>query len=146
MKSLAELVLEHRKSLDMNAAEYARHVGTSRQNINNVEADEARQPRYIGKLAAAMGASVDDLLAGRAGPWLVGGVQAPAASPSDHAIGPHHNDLARLAELLPALTPEQREGLMSIAEHMAMYGEAVKVAVTFDPLAGVPTRSLGRVE
>lgn len=65
MKPLAELVLEHRLSLGMNPAQYARHVGTSRQNINNVEAGEAQQPRYIGKLAKAMGASVDALLAGQ---------------------------------------------------------------------------------
>lgn len=71
MKSLAELVAEHRASLGMNPAEYARYVGTSRQNINNVEAGGIKQPSYIGKLAKAMCTSVDALLAGRAGPWEV---------------------------------------------------------------------------
>ena len=68
VKSLAELVREHRASLGLNAAEYARLVGTSRQNINNVEAGEAEQPRYIGKLAKAMGRTVDELLSGKGAP------------------------------------------------------------------------------
>lgn len=62
MKSLADQVREHRESLGMNPAEYARHVGTSRQNINNVEAGEAKQPRYIGKLAKAMGKTLDEVM------------------------------------------------------------------------------------
>ncbi len=47
VKSLAQRVREHRESLGMNPSEYARHVGTSRQNINNVEAGEAEQPRLL---------------------------------------------------------------------------------------------------
>lgn len=68
VKSLADLVKAHRASLGLNAAEYARLVGTSRQNINNVEAGEAEQPRYIGKLAKAMGRTVDELLSGKGAP------------------------------------------------------------------------------
>lgn len=37
MKTLAQQVKDHRASLGMTPSEYARHVGTSRQNINNVE-------------------------------------------------------------------------------------------------------------
>lgn len=86
MKSLADQVREHRESLGMNPAEYARHVGTSRQNINNVEAGEAKQPRYIGKLAKAMGRTLDDLL----GTHAVSVSRPPHAQPrgSDFTVLP----------------------------------------------------------
>ena len=87
MKSLAQRVKEHRQSLGMTPSDYARHVGTSRQNINNVEAGDAEQPRYIGKLAKAMGTTVDALLGG-----------ASAAAPAG-ALG---GTPAYLAELIGA--------------------------------------------
>lgn len=40
----------------------AREVGTSRQNIENLESKGYGQPRYIAELARVMGTSVDDLL------------------------------------------------------------------------------------
>ena len=80
---------EHRQSLGLTPSEYARHVGTSRQNINNVEAGEAEQPRYIGKLAKAMGTTVDALLGGAcaaAPAGEVGGTPAYLASGRLRAI------------------------------------------------------------
>lgn len=78
VKSLAELVSEHRQSLNMNAAEYARHVGTSRQNINNVEAGETLQPRFLGKLAKAMGRSVDELMGAKTAAPFIGARESEA--------------------------------------------------------------------
>jgi len=49
-----------------------KEVGTSRQNIENIEAAGDRQPRYIKKLAQVMGTTVDALLAGCATVvWLI---------------------------------------------------------------------------
>lgn len=42
----------------------AEHVGTSRQNIENLEAKPDMVPRYVAKLAKALGATVDDLISG----------------------------------------------------------------------------------
>ncbi len=109
MKSLAQRVKEHRESLGMNPSEYARHVGTSRQNINNVEAGEAEQPRYIGKLAKAMGTSVDALLSGRA-------TAQPADQPPPIIPG---GTPAYLAELAAKMTPERQERLVAVAELLA---------------------------
>lgn len=76
VKTLAERVRHHRVEVKkMSVTAYAALVGTSRQNIDNVESGQAKQPRYIGKLAKAMGVSVDELL--RSAP----AIEAPALSP-----------------------------------------------------------------
>lgn len=68
MKTKGKLVREWRESLGMDRKELARRVGTSRQNIENLENDEVDQPRYLVRLAKVMGYSVEDLLALRPPP------------------------------------------------------------------------------
>jgi len=69
MKSIGQLVEAWRTARGMKVAAFAQLVGTSRQNIENLEAGGIGVPRYVAKLARAMGyASVDDLLAGKEPP------------------------------------------------------------------------------
>lgn len=108
MKTLAQRVKEHRDSLGMTPSEYARHVGTSRQNINNLEAGKAGQPRYVAKLAKAMGTTVDALLG------------APIAKPAP--VDPssvQSGTPAYLAELAAKMSPERQERLVAVAELLA---------------------------
>ena len=129
MKSLAARVKEHRQSLGMNPSEYARHVGTSRQNINNVEAGEAEQPRYIGKLAKAMGTTVDELLSGR---QAAADTAAPALSPDGTP--------AYLAELAAKLPPERQERLVAVAELLAgPQGDQIRFSFSLAERAEPPT-------
>lgn len=48
----------------------ARAVGTSRQNIESLEENPGRKPRYLVELAKAMGVTADDLLHGRYDPGM----------------------------------------------------------------------------
>ncbi len=64
MKTIAEKVQEFRQSKGWNKSALAKAVGTSRQNIDNLEAGENLTPRYISKLAQVMGVTVDSLLDG----------------------------------------------------------------------------------
>jgi transcriptional regulator with XRE-family HTH domain len=64
MTSVGEIVLAWRTARGWNTRELAEFVGTSRQNIENLEAGEVGQPRYLPRLAKCMGyASTDELLA-----------------------------------------------------------------------------------
>lgn len=82
----------------MNPAEYGRHVGVSRQNINNVEAGGVKHPRFIDKLAKAIGTTVDDLLAGR----------SPNAEPAQELTQRQVISAPQSRELLPAAIPRTR--------------------------------------
>jgi len=62
MKTLGEQAKAFRDSKSWNSTQMAEHVGTSRQNIESLELHGNRIPKYIGKLALAMGRSVDDML------------------------------------------------------------------------------------
>jgi transcriptional regulator with XRE-family HTH domain len=62
MKTIGQKVQEFRSGKGWNTTRMAKEVGTSRQNIENLEAKEVGQPRYIKKLAMVMNVSVDDLL------------------------------------------------------------------------------------
>jgi transcriptional regulator with XRE-family HTH domain len=62
MKTLGEQAKEFRESKGWNASQMAARVGTSRQNIESLEAIGNRIPKYLGQLAAVMGRPVDDLL------------------------------------------------------------------------------------
>ena len=64
MKTIGERAQEFRISKEWNTARMAKEVGTSRQSIENLEAAGNRQPRYIARLAKAMGVTVDDLVGG----------------------------------------------------------------------------------
>jgi DNA-binding XRE family transcriptional regulator len=64
MKTLGARVRQFRDhpSRQWSAARMAREVGTTRQSIENLEMGSVGTPRYLAKLAAVMGTTVDDLL------------------------------------------------------------------------------------
>lgn len=62
MKNIGERAKEFREARGWNTSEMARAVGTSRQNIESLEATGDRKPRYLTALARVMGVSTDDLL------------------------------------------------------------------------------------
>jgi hypothetical protein len=63
MKTLGEQVKAFRDEKGWNTTQMAKAVGTSRQNIESLEAHGNRIPKYLGGLAAVMERPVDDLLA-----------------------------------------------------------------------------------
>lgn len=64
MMTKGQIVSAWRRRQGLSAAELARRVGTSRQNINNLEADQVDRPHYLPELARVMGyANTDELLA-----------------------------------------------------------------------------------
>ena len=77
MKTIGEQAREFREWKGWNSREMAEAVGTSRQNIEKLELIGARQPKYLGDLAKAMGTSVEDLLNGRYSPPVVIGEVDP---------------------------------------------------------------------
>jgi transcriptional regulator with XRE-family HTH domain len=64
-KSIGAQAQEYRTARGWSTQDMARAVGTNRQSIENLELIGDRRPRYIDRLAAVMGATVDELLAGR---------------------------------------------------------------------------------
>jgi len=62
MTTIADKVQTFRLQRGLNTAQLAKLVGTSRQNIENLEAGQVDQPRYLARLAATMQISVEDLL------------------------------------------------------------------------------------
>lgn len=64
MTTLAAQVRAWRNSRGLSTTKLAELVGTSRQNIDNPESGDVESPRYIVRLAAAMGVTVEDLLRG----------------------------------------------------------------------------------
>jgi transcriptional regulator with XRE-family HTH domain len=64
MNTIGEKAKEFRLSKRWNTSDMARAVGTSRQNIENLEAVGDSRPRYIEKLAKTMGVTVDSLISG----------------------------------------------------------------------------------
>lgn len=72
MKTVGEQEKEFRLSKGWNTTRMGKEVGTSRQNIEHLEAKPGITPHYIVKLATAMGATVDDLLSGKYTPHQVG--------------------------------------------------------------------------
>lgn len=62
MKTLGDQAKAFRDSKGWNSTQMGDYVGTSRQNIESLELHGNRIPKYIGKLAIAMGRSVDDML------------------------------------------------------------------------------------
>ncbi len=63
MRTLGDQAKAFRESRGWNSKQMADYVGTSRQNIESLELHGNRIPKYLGKLAAAMGRSVDEVLA-----------------------------------------------------------------------------------
>jgi transcriptional regulator with XRE-family HTH domain len=62
MKTLGEQAKAFRESKGWNSAQMAKASHTSRQNIESLEQEGNRIPKYIGHLAVAMGRSVDSML------------------------------------------------------------------------------------
>lgn len=62
MKTLGEQLKAFREKKGWNTTQMAKAVGTSRQNIESLEAHGNRIPKYLGALASVMGRQVDDLL------------------------------------------------------------------------------------
>lgn len=64
MKTKGQIVRDWRVSQGLSPAALAKRVGTTRQSIENLEADVVGMPRYLAALAEAMGyGRIDDLLA-----------------------------------------------------------------------------------
>lgn len=63
MRTLGEQVRAYRQDKGWNAGQMADAVGTSRQNIESLEAHGNRIPKYLGALAVVMGRPVDAMLA-----------------------------------------------------------------------------------
>lgn len=63
MKTLGEQARAFREARGWNSKQMAEAVGTSRQNIESLEAHGNRIPKYIGQLAVVMGVPVDEMLA-----------------------------------------------------------------------------------
>ena len=61
MKSIGERAKEFREAKGWNTTEMAKAVGTSRQNIESLDAVGDRKPRYVKDLAKVMGCTVDEL-------------------------------------------------------------------------------------
>lgn len=62
MKTIGDQVKAFREELSWNTTQMAKAVGTSRQNIESLEASGNRIPKYLGALAATMRRPVDDIL------------------------------------------------------------------------------------
>jgi len=62
MKTVGEQARDFRLAKSWNTTRMAKEVGTSRQNIEHLEARGDITPKYIAGLAKAMGMSVDALL------------------------------------------------------------------------------------
>lgn len=104
MKRIGDQVKEWRLAPERNWSipELARRVGTSRQNLENLESGAVDVPKYIVPLAVTMGVTTDSLL-GR--PTLNYAVAEPAAryGPSKRAVM-----LEQLSEIATNLTGEAR--------------------------------------
>lgn len=100
MKTKGQLVKAWREAKGLNTATLGKMAGTSRQNIENLENDEVDFPRYLPRLAKAMGyEKTDDLLALK---------EPPAQSPkSGHPEAGAHSDvnLAHGLSLVPFQDP-----------------------------------------
>lgn len=78
MKTLGDKVAAFRKAQGLTPGQLAKKVGTSRQNIENVEAGRVAMPGYLCELADAMGVTTDYLL-GRTPHGTAAHAREPAA-------------------------------------------------------------------
>lgn len=78
MNTLGEKVAAFRKSQGLTAGQLAKKVGTSRQNIENLELGRVLMPGYLCELADAMGVTTDYLL-GRTSHSATAQLREPAA-------------------------------------------------------------------
>lgn len=86
MKNIGDKAKEFRISKGWNTTEMANHVGTSRQNIENLEEKGDMVPRYVAKLAKAMGTSVDSLIGARGSVVELGSIRNQKTKPDELVI------------------------------------------------------------
>lgn len=98
MKNIGEQAKEFRLKKGWNTKQMALAVGTSRQNIESLEDKGDRTPRYLPKLAALMGVTVDDLIYGRyQSDKTHREIERPAPGGSTHMA----SELAKLFDRIP---------------------------------------------
>lgn len=102
MRSVGDQVRAFREAKGWSIARMAREVRTTRQNLEHLEARPGLQPRYIDRLARAMGTTVETLLAGRY-EVNAGSMSAPLSAPVVYAKGGPAMDLSPEALQLAAL-------------------------------------------
>lgn len=101
---------EFRERAGLTTAQLAQRIGTSRQNIENLEAGNVGQPRYLPTLAKEMGLSVDALLTGRA----LHAAEPPAAYRTDTLDVPLMNVTASMGRGAAAADGEEVVSTMRI--------------------------------
>lgn len=85
VRSLGEQVQEFLDGEGITAAQLAKQLGESRQNLENLVAGRAGMPKYLLALSMAMRASADELLAGRYR-YRARGTPAAAAPGSSYVV------------------------------------------------------------
>lgn len=101
---LGRRVREFRTTRKWSTARMAKEVGTSRQNIENLEKKEFAHPHYIADLARVMGTTVDELL----------GQDAPVAGPGD--AEPSAGEWAHLLEYREAAAAAKEQASRLLRE------------------------------
>lgn len=94
MKTVGEQAKEFRLAKKWNTTRMAKEVGTSRQNIEHLEARGDITPKYIAELAKVMGMSVDALLGSRAAATLTAPMLTVQASGGPTQLSDYALDLA----------------------------------------------------
>lgn len=139
MRSIGEIVAAWRveNGLEVNdlAALVSKQPGggkpVSRQNIEQLESGHVQQPRYLARLARAMGCTADDLLAGKSPPKLAAfgarppnqslsaGEPAPAAYVPGLDHGSMRDCVTSIAKLLRGLNGVPRAMAATAIKHLA---------------------------
>lgn len=97
MKKIGEQAQEFRLSKGWNSTRMAKEVGTSRQNIESLEENPGRIPKYLAKLAGVMGLTVDDLIQGKYSAGQVISTDYPGDLPESYEA---ENKDVELSELI----------------------------------------------
>lgn len=126
MKTLGDQVRDFRKRKGWKTADLAARVGTSRQNIESLEAKGNRIPKYLGALAAVMGTTADDMLR------TAGLAPRPAASLAEAIKAEAQQDPYELIERgLRALVivGDDFNKVMGLVRELAAKSEVIQAAV-----------------
>lgn len=134
-KTVAEQAQAFRESKGWNPTDMAKHVGVNRQDICNLEAHPNRKPRYIDKLAIAMGCTVDDLLSGKA-------MESVKVEPLFRPMSLEET-LKSLSVYLAELDPSDRVDAMRLIERLAESPERyAKTAAAIEAMRSAPFTAL----
>lgn len=124
MKTRGQIVKEWREARQWNTRELAKAIGTSRQNIENLEADAVDVPRYLPKLARLMGyESSDDLRELKAPPTSGDTVtveEPHEKSDAEEDFVPTSEEEWRLFQAFKLLSPEMQKKHLAQVEQDAM--------------------------